>query len=172
VEAGQANIGVLRADYPALGELVEANPDLVEVRSLAGETIPKERLGLGIVEEVAEDGWILVRWTEAETSAWMAFEDVRSLGSDACLVTVVKCDSMGNARSTKQKVVTTAGLNHHWTVQILPRGVLRTIRADGLAWTFDWNPIFRQVNTRGTMGFLPPDDDDAEAVTVAEIAVK
>lgn len=157
---------------PSLGALVEAHPDVVEVRSIEGERILRERLGPGVVEEMGEDGWLLVHWTATGLKAWMAPQDLYSLGPDARLVTVARYDNAGNVRATRQRVVSTAGLEHHWTVEIRPHGILRAIRHDGRVWTFDWKPIFRQVNFRGTREFSPPEDDDAEALTVAEFAVK
>lgn len=160
------------AGIVAPGTLVEADGALLEVQSVEGDRVPCERLGTDIVEASGADGRLLVGWTKAGVKAWTSALDLHSLGTDARLVRVLKCDSRGNVRSTKEKVVRSAGLCHHWTVQIQARSIVRAVRADGLAWTFDLNPTFKRVEIKGTCGCLSPEDDDAEALTAAEIAVR
>jgi hypothetical protein len=74
------------------------------------------------------------------------------------------CDARGHRTLLRQRV---ALLQHHWTIEVRPENVVRAERSDGLSWTFTVNPI-----THGVMAswIYPPEDDDAEALTAAEMA--
>ena len=63
-----------------------------------------------------------------------------------------------------------AGLQHNWTVDLLHDNVIRTVRSDGLVWTFEWNDLLDRVVPFRTLNLVPPDDDYAEAMTVADLA--
>jgi hypothetical protein len=70
------------------------------------------------------------------------------------------------------KVTTSAGLSRNWTVEMLPGNLIRTVRSDGAAWTFNWNPLFRRVQPlHSILEDALAQDDDAEALTVAELSV-
>jgi hypothetical protein len=100
-------------------------------------------------------------------------EDLRSAGKDAHLVAVYLCDAFGRARRLERSVDTQAGLTHNWTVQLLPDEIARAIRDDGWSWTFEYDPLHKRMNRLHTVNvyLLPvPSDDEAEALTVAEMA--
>src|SRR5436190_5668311 len=150
------------------GMLVKPVSDLGSVQSPDGMLVPCEKLGPGIVEQVSKDGTLGVHWVGARFDAYMDAEDVCSCGDHAHLVAIYRCDNHGNKTMVRSKIVDKAGLEHNWTVELRPRNVVRAVRADGCAWTFRFKPIFRRLEASWT---LPPEDDDAEAVAVAEIAV-
>jgi len=68
--------------------------------------------------------------------------------------------------------VVKAGLQHNWTVDLLHDNVIRTVRSDGLVWTFEWNDLLDRVLPFRTLNLVPPDDDYAEAMTVADLAAQ
>jgi hypothetical protein len=128
-------------------------------------------LGPGIVQELGNDGRVKVRWVGVGSEAWMEPDELRSLGPNAHLVRIYRCDEHGHLALQRSRVVTAAGLKHNWTVELLPQDIVRTIRSDGWAWTFEWNPTWSRMETIHTQGFRPPEDDDAEALVVAELGV-
>jgi len=156
------------------GSVVVAVPELTGVQSLEDDFIPRENLGPGFVEQVDEAQGVRVRWVDAGAAAWVAPVDLQPLGPDARLVVVYHRDEGGDLKLVRRGVVTTAGLRTNWTVELLPNEVVRVVRPDGSAWTFDWDRNLGRMNTRNTknMWMFPPQDDDAaEALTVAELAV-
>ena len=151
------------------GVVVSPADDLMGVQSPDGALVPCERLGPGVVEQIGSDERVLVRWWGVGLDTWMEPHDLRALGPHAHLITVHRCDGRGNSKLLRHKVITTGGFQHNWTVELRPKNVMRVLRADGLAWTFSLNPIFRRVNT--VSWSQPPGDDDAEALTAAELAL-
>ena len=53
------------------GRVVVPADNLVGVQAEDGRLVPLERLGPGLVEQVAPDGRVGVRWLTAEFVAWM-----------------------------------------------------------------------------------------------------
>ena len=148
--------------------LVEPAGDLAGVQSPNGEQIPPERLGPGVVEEVAGDGSARVHWIKAGFDAWLEPGDLRSLGPNARLIEVYKRDEEGKTHLLRRRVFTTHGLQHNWTIELLPGNIIRTKCEDGASWTFKYNWVFERVEVWWPQ---PPDDDDAEALCAAELAV-
>lgn len=37
------------------------------------------------------------------------------------------------------------GLNHNWSVELFPDDIVRTIRSDDYAWTFNWYPLYERA---------------------------
>ena len=159
-------------DFPP-ESLVAPRTSLLGVRVVDGAFLPTERLGPGIVREVDSEGNLLVHWTEADADAYLDPSDLQPLGDDARLVLIIRLDAQDKKISSRHKIVTSAGLgiDHNWTVELRPRNVIRAIRSDGCAWTLDWNPIFARMTFRHNADFPPPRTDDAEALTVAELAL-
>ncbi|HKP51792.1 MAG TPA: hypothetical protein VJ183_03980 [Chloroflexia bacterium] len=146
---------------------------LLGVNTVEGALVPAERLGPGVVRQVDSAGHLLVHWAEADVDAWMDPADLQPLGSNARLVSITRLDPHDNKISTRHRVMTRSGLGieHNWTVELRARNIVRAIRSDGCAWTFDWNPILERMSIRHNVDFPPPRTDDAEALTVAELAV-
>ena len=117
----------------------------------------------------ARSGRVCVRWVRADFETCVDPGDLRSLGSDAHLLTIKRRDKNGHAKVLKHTVIAGVGLQDNWVVEFLPRNVVRAMRTDGSAWTFEINPIFRRINTWWRQ---PPDDDDAEALVAAETALR
>ncbi len=149
--------------------VVAPGDDLMGVQAPDGSLIPCERLGPGLVEEVSPEGKICVRWVAADFEAWLEPQDLRFLGDHAHLIVVNRCDGSGKTRLVRHMVITGSGFDNNWTIELRPKNVVRTIRSDGHAWTFTYNPIFRRLGTTGWT--YPPDDDDAEAFTAAELSL-
>jgi len=150
--------------------LVDAVPE-AEVEAPWGEVVSGEHLGVGVVEQVDEVGKVWVRWVGPNFTTWMRAEDLRPREPGAHLISIMQCDRYGDIYSIRHRAVATVGLKHNWKVELRPGAVIRTIRSDGSAWTFEHYPMLRRVNPRGTLWPAPPEDDDAEAFTVAELSV-
>ena len=69
----------------------------------------------------------------------------------------------------RQEIIASAGLQYNWTAELLPEHTVRVLRADGSAWTFIENPVFKRIQVSWPQ---PPDDDDAEALAAAELSVR
>jgi hypothetical protein len=138
------------------------------VQSPDGEQVLREQLGPGLVEEVVSGEGVRVHWTRAGLDSWAEPGDLHSLGPRAKMIEVYKRDDGGNTRFLRRRVVSTEGLDRNWTVELLPKNLVRTVRSDGACWTFKYNWIFERVEVWWPQ---PPDDEDAEALRVAELAV-
>ncbi len=139
------------------------------VQSPDGDLVPCERLGPGLVEGCVSDGRMRVWWTMAGFSSLLDPGDIQTLGLDARLVVVHKCGKDGQSKLLRHKIVSGVGFRHNWTVELRPGNVIRVQRWDGHAWTFTKNPIFMRITTPAWGA--PPDDDDAEALTAAELSL-
>jgi hypothetical protein len=92
------------------------------------------------------------------------------MGPDAHLVSVYRHPKGGTPKLHRHLVVTGAGLEHNWTVELWPSYIVRTIRnSDRAAWTFTFNWLFHRIQVWWPQ---PPDDDDAEALVVADVATR
>ncbi|MFL5732570.1 MAG: hypothetical protein ACJ78Q_05155 [Chloroflexia bacterium] len=150
------------------GTVVEPTSDLGGVQGPDGEMTARERLGPGVIEKVSPEGQVRVRWMDAEFDAWMEPQDLRPLGDHAHLISIYKCDGKGNNTLMRHKIVERAGLDYNWTVELRPHRIIRTVRTDGSAWTFKTSIFGKQVNPLWTQ---PPEDEDAEAMAAAELAI-
>jgi hypothetical protein len=151
------------------GRVVVPADDLVGVQAEDGRLVPLEALGPGLVEQVAPDGRVGVRWLTAEFVAWMDPTDLCASGDDAHLISVYQCDGHGSRILQRRTVVEAAGLAYNWTIERRPRHIVRAVRSDGLAWTFRWSPLWKVLTADWSE---PPEDADAEALTAAELAVR
>lgn len=154
--------------YLRSGIVVEPAADLGGLQAPDGAMLAPETLGPGIVESLAHDGKVCVRWVGADLNTCLDPVDIRPLGPNAHLLTVKRRDKDGSVKLLRHKVVTSSGFNHNWTVELLPGSVVRVVRTDGSAWTFKHNRLFRRIDCWWPQ---PPDDDDAEALAAADIAL-
>ena len=169
--------GAVAADLPdrtkvksfAVGQVVSPPEDLAGVQSADGEMLDMDKLGPGIVEAVDEDRGVLVHWLEGRRSTWLDPQDLRSPGPNAHLVSFYHVDAHGNRELSKRFVDIHRGLEHNWVIELLPEDVVRSVRDDGLAWTFDWYRVFHRLHPKHTLYVPPNDDADAEALAAAEL---
>lgn len=152
-----------------VGEVVMLADDLLGVPAPGGELIPAEKLGPGVVEQLTPDGAICVRWLDAGITCCIDYADLRPLGGQAHVITMMKCDRRGTCTLARRKIAERLGLQHNWTVEMRDRNIVRVLRDDGLTWTFTRNPIFNTISIDWPQ---PPEDDDAEALIAAELASK
>jgi hypothetical protein len=153
------------------GTVVEPSSEPVATQTPDGILVSGSRLGPGIIEEVAKDGKVKVRWIGAESKAWMEPGELRWLGPNSHLITVFFCDEKGRLTLLRRRVITIGGLRFNWTVELLPEDIVRTVRSDGWVWTYKWNPVWNRMETLHTSRSTPLEDDEAEALMVAELAV-
>jgi hypothetical protein len=159
-------ISVTHGQPLSTGTVVVPAEELVGLQSPSGELLPPERLGPGLVRQICDDG-VLVRWLGAGFDSWVSYQDLRLLGRDAHLVAVYKCDRKGNCKLVRHRVALDIGFEHNWTAELRPPDVVRLVRDDGCVWTFTYNHVFNRIDTQW---FHPPEDEDAEALTAAELA--
>ena len=132
----------------------------------------RDKLGPGVVQEIGRDGDVRVHWPLAELDTWVAHDELETLERRARLITVYRGGADAHRTLQVCKIVTGAGLSHNWMVELFPENVIRTVRSDGLAWTFDWNPVVERAQPHGTVLEEPlAEDDHAEALTVAELSI-
>ena len=155
---------------PRPGTVVSIAPDLAGLQAPDGSVVPTESLGPGIVKCVEQDGRVCVHWVEAGFESCLPFSDISSMGPDAHLVSVYRHPREGAPKLHKHLVVTGAGLEQNWTVELWPSHIVRTIRnSDHAAWTFNINWMLGRIQVCWPQ---PPDDDDAEALVVADVATQ
>jgi hypothetical protein len=153
-----------------VGSVVKIAPEVAGVQAPTGSLVARDRLGPGVVQEVSTEGAVRVHWPSADLDTWVTPEDLEPAEPRARLVEIYRSRRDGRRTLEKCKVVAKAGLDYNWIVDICPGNVIRTVRSDGSAWTFDWYPIRRCAQPRGTnIEYALPEDDDAEALTVAEL---
>ncbi|MGA7733073.1 MAG: hypothetical protein WCD37_17585 [Chloroflexia bacterium] len=157
-----------------VGALVRADSSLAEIQTLGGSLIATDALGPGVVSEVGPAGEVKVHWARADLDAWVQAQDLLQFGENARLVTVRVFGRLGRGKAARHEVVKGAGLRYNWVVEVRPRNILRAIRPDGQTWTFEWYPLFQQAHPIHTllMDHCQLNDDQAEALTVAEIAAR
>lgn len=118
---------------------------------------------------------ICVYWPSAEIDTWLAPEDLEPQDRRARLVAIYRGgvnNEVGQSVFEKCKVISNAGLNYNWSVELFQGNIIRTIRSDGLAWTFDWYPVVERAHPHGTiLEDALAEDDHAEALTVAELSI-
>jgi hypothetical protein len=151
--------------------LVALSTDPIELPAPGKDLTLSERLGPGIVVDTLLDNRVHVHWVVAAFEAWMDPVDLRVLSPTARLITICHCDSAGRRTHIRYRVGTPTGLEHHWTVELLPADVVRAVRDDGCAWTFNWLRLLDRIELVRTVGLLPTEDADAEARTAVEIAL-
>ncbi len=150
------------------GEIVMPAPELLSVQVDDGSVVACDRLGPGVIEQLAADASVWVHWMQADLHSWMETGDIRSAGTGAHLISVYRYDRHEQLRGVRHKVVAAGGFSYNWTAE-LRTGVVRVVSAGGEAWTFTILPVFHTVRT--TSWDMPPSDEDAEAITVAELAL-
>jgi hypothetical protein len=150
------------------GMVVALNEEFIGLPAPGDTFVQAEALGPGIVEKVAPNGQVRVRWMDAELDTWLDPADLRPQGPHTHLITVYECDGHGCNTRLRHQLVTTESLEYNWTVELRPDDRVRVIRADGATWTFHVFPDIRCIHTFWPQ---PPEDADAEALTVAELAL-
>jgi hypothetical protein len=154
-----------------VGSVVELTRGAGALRSWQGRLVLREMLGPGIVRSIDRPGEVQVYWPNAELDVWFDSDDLEQTDLNTHLIVIYRYNQGEHLSKPVCRLVTKAGLSHNWTVELFPDNVIRTIRSDNLAWTFDWNPILERVEPRGTILRDPlAEDDHAEALTVAELA--
>jgi hypothetical protein len=157
-----------RAEAFSCGLVVSLASELASVQGPDGRLVAADVLGYGLVQQSTE-GYVLVRWLGAGFDSWVEPSDLRSIGSDARLVTVEKYDNKGVRKQMRHRIACGSGLRHNWTVELRPDNIVRVLRHDGLKWTFVRSKLFRSIDVWWPQ---PPGDDDAEALTVAELGIR
>ena len=150
------------------GQVVSLAKEMAGVQVPAMGLVPADKLGPGLVGLTAPDGTVCVQWPIPELEACLPGEDLRPMGANARLVIVRRYDKRGVCSARNYKLVTGMGLLHNWSAELRPNNLVRTIREDGLTYTFTVNPLYRSISSQWDS---PRDDDDAEALTVAELTL-
>lgn len=161
---------VTRIHY-APDTVVTLRTDPVRGSVADGDLPPSRALGPGFVCEPEIFGKTHVHWIELDVDAWMNAADLQALDPAARLVSIFHCDQKGTRSFLRHKLTRAQGLEHNWAVDLLPSDLIRAIRSDGATWTFNWYPSAERVEYLRTVGQLPAEDADAEALTAAEMAV-
>jgi len=143
----------------------------IRVPAPEGDLPASAKLGPGSIRSTGVDGLVQVHWIERNFDAWMDPADLHMLDPASRLISVFHCNAEGQRTFGRHKLVISKGLQYNWIVERLPEDVMRTVRSDGAAWTWNWHPILHMVEVLHTVGYGPVEDDDAEARVVAEMAV-
>ena len=143
------------------------------VESPAGEPVPCDKLGPGLVDGLEAWGTVRVRWIVANFELCMQADELVPLGRHAHLVSVYRIDKRRHTRNLEaHRLVDQGGLEYNWEVERMPDHLVRVIRtSDGSSWTFKWNALFRRIQPLNTAWVPPQEDDEAEAQAVAEITM-
>jgi len=162
----------MRDNAVRVGTLVRVDTTLAEIQTLGGNLVAAERLGPGVVSELGSRDEVKVHWMGADLDAWVRQADLLQFGESARLITVRVFNRFGQIKTARHQVVKGVGLRYNWVVELRPKNIVRTTRPDGQIWTFEWYPMFRQAHPIHTMLVegCQLNDDQAEALTVAEIA--
>jgi hypothetical protein len=151
--------------------VVELAREVAGAQAPTGRLVVRENLGPGLVREVSLGGEVRVYWPSAALETWVATEDLDLAVPQARLIAIYRCVTGGHRTLDRCKVIKDKGLSYNWTVELLPDNIIRTVRSDGLAWTFDWHPVVERAHPHGTiMEDALAEDEHAEALTVAELA--
>jgi hypothetical protein len=149
------------------GEVVALAGEVVGIPAPnGGELLSSDKLGPGLVELVTPEGMVCVHWVSAAVEVCLTHEDLRSLGKNAHLVTVKRYDRRATSSTVRYKIAAGLGFAHNWTVELRQPNIVRALRDDGSAWTFTYNAVFNRVDAPWEQ---PRDEDDAEALTAAEL---
>jgi hypothetical protein len=139
---------------------------------VVGGLVRPEALGPGLVEKVAPDGRVRVRWLDAEVDAWMDPEELLASEAGTHVISVYHCDGRGHYTRLRHRLVDGGiGCNHNWSVELRPENIVRVVRDDGAAWTFRLHSHPGLERIASIWPEQPPEDDDAEAITVAELGI-
>jgi hypothetical protein len=162
-----------KASGPTLARdlVVTLNSEPIHGHGPEGPLGPSNLLGPGFIRRMGGDGKVQVHWIERNFDAWMDPGDLRVQNPATRLISIYHCNSEGQRTFEQHKLATSKGLQYNWTVEILPEDVIRAVRSDGSAWTFNWFPVLHSIEVLHTVGFGPIEDDDAEARTAVEIAL-
>ncbi len=159
--------GPLRDSIASLvcGAVVAVAEDVASVQAPDGTLVAAMRLGPGLVQGVDRDGALCVQWLDAAITTWVAAADVQPVGAGRRLVSVWRRDGQGRRTLLGHRW---AALQHHWTVERLPRSVIRVVQAEGPCWTFHFNPLTHEVDPPWSAA---PNDGAAEAVVTVDVAL-
>jgi hypothetical protein len=178
-------------EQPRIEEVVQPGRDLAGVQAPDGSFVPREELGAGVIREVAHghEPWrefgeaqtqegherrgreVMVHWVAADFDAWVPPGDVERLDPAARMIAVYERDGRDGRVFKRYKLVRRAGLDHSWAVELLPEKVVRAVRSDGSAWTFDWYPLLERAYPIRSLREEPITDEEAEALTAVELAL-
>jgi hypothetical protein len=136
-----------------------------------GDVPETGRLGLGIVREPVSGGKVHIHWIEPDCEAWMRLSDVRLLPTTSKLVSIYRYNH-GQRNLVRQRLIGDAGLLHHWLIELLPDNIVRAVRSDGLAWTFNWYPLLNRVEPLRQGDPDQLEDADAEALAAVNTALE
>lgn len=153
---------------PRRGEAVKLTSELEGITTQNGILLSPDKLGPGLVEQVALDGTVCVHWLSADILGCLPPEDLLPLGKGGHIVKIMRYNAQGNSTLVGYKISVGLGFEHNWTVELRPRNVVRVLRDDGWKWTFERNPIYNTIKPSWPQ---PRDDGDAEALTAADIAI-
>src|SRR5689334_5661139 len=148
------------------GAVVASARDLAGVQTPDGTLLPPERLGLGLVQVCVPSGDVCVHWVDADLDLWVAGDELRVLGADRHVVSLWRRDQRGR-RSLRGRCL--AALQHDWTIELLPRRVIRAVQDSRLCWTFTFNTLTHEVDPPWPEA---PGDDAAEAIVAADLAME
>jgi hypothetical protein len=158
-------------EQAGLEEVVQARKELAGIQGPGGMFVLRDELGAGVIHDIAPDGEYLVHWVQADFDAWVQPDEVDRLDPSARLVAIYEQDGHEKRVFKHYKVISGRGLEHSWAVELFPKNVVRTVRSDGWAWTFDWDAPFDRAYPIHTRADTVPTDEHAEALTVAELAL-
>jgi hypothetical protein len=153
-----------------LEQVVQIRKEVAGIQGPNGIFVLRDVLGTGVIRDIGEDGELLVHWVQADFDAWVDSGEVERLDPTARAIAIYEQDGHTKRVFKQCKVISRAGLNHSWAVEFFPHNVVRTVRSDGCAWTFDWYPLYERAYPIHTFQENMRTDDDAEALTVAELA--
>jgi hypothetical protein len=148
------------------GVVVAPARDLAGVQAPDGTLLAPERLGLGLVQVCSPGGDVCVHWLDADLDLWVAGEELRVLGANRHVVSLWRRDQRGQRSLVGRRL---AALQHDWTIELLPRRVIRVVQDTGLCWTFTFNTLTHEVDPPWTEA---SSDDAAEAIVAADLAME
>jgi hypothetical protein len=158
-------------EYPLVESVVTLAEEVAGVDTPGSGLVPREELGFGIVQEIGTEGMVRVRWPSSGLDTWVNIADLIPVDPEAHLLAIYRVDEHGRRTLERCKVLATAGLTRNWIAELLPQYIVRTVRSDGKAWTFDYYPLIKRTEPLHTILVdALASDDHAEALTVADLA--
>jgi hypothetical protein len=137
-----------------------------EIALQPGVVVAPARLGLGLVQVCVPGGDVCFHWLDADLDLWVAGDELRVLGAGRHVVSLWRRDQRGQ-RSLRARRL--AALQHDWTVERLPRRVIRVVQDTGLCWTFTFSTLTHEVDPPWTEA---PSNAAAEALVAADLAME
>src|SRR3954464_3839276 len=99
------------------GEVVSLGADQMGVQAPGRGLVPPEKLGPGLIEQVTEEGYVLVHWLDADLTAYMQPDELRVGGEGARLLVIRRCDGRGECTLVRYRISSQLGFTHNWTVE-------------------------------------------------------